>query len=314
MDIRSRLIQRFTGFCVALLLLFFVRNVSAAITYAHSQTVQNNTGQTVNDLHVDTFYGPTGDAPTAPPFDPGTFAGQTITFPSTGGVVGAGEKVKVSWTSKNSGDVIDFDTSGNLIGSWTLNDKDVGKKGTVGSAANLRQIFEDLGGGMMLLLVENMGANAVTYTDLGLFNGADAAFFTPGDFVDGLLTGIPVDLLTPSDGIFDPGFTQLAKFSPTRLHNEYWGVSVRIDGDLFADAGRNDVSAPPTWTLLSLGVLLLLVVRRSEPGSRLWRAAADGRGRPIERFKWRLVTGVLGLPQQEKIKKTRLFDTLIHTC
>lgn len=226
MDIRPSLIHRVPGFWAALVLLSVVGEVSAATTYARSQTVQNNTGMAVNDLHVNTFYVPAGDAPTAPPFAPGIVAGQTLTFPSTNGaVVEAGGKVNVSWTSTRSG------------------------------------------GGLMLL-VENMGAHPVTYSDLELVNGADDAFFTPGDFVNGLLTGVPVDLLTPSGGIFDAGITQLAKLSATLLHSEYWGVSVRIDEDLFVDAGRGDVRQPPTWTLLSLGVLLLFGVRREKATKR----------------------------------------------
>jgi len=259
MSIRSSLVHAVPGFWVGVLLLSLAGAAWADFllpNHSHTQTVRNN-GAPANDLHVNLIHVATGSAPTAPPFAPGATGALTISF--AGGTVAAGGAATVSWQSKFASDTLHPITPGN----WTFNG--VASGNVTLASVNLRPLYEDLGGGTVLVLVENTGTSAVAYTQLQLSNGADAAFFTPGDYVAGLATGTPVTLLAPASGVFAPGVTQIAVFSPTLLSNQYAGGSVLIDGDLYAHAAN--VPEPQTWTLFAVGALLVLGLRRLRVGA-----------------------------------------------
>ncbi len=256
MYVRSSLLHAVSVLSVGALSLGFAGGAWADFllpNHSHTQTARNNTGAAANDLHVNLVHVATGSAPTAPPFAPGATGGLSMTF--AGGTVPAGGTATVSWQSKFASDLLDPTDPGN----WTFNGAASGNV-TVASL-NLVPVYVDLGGGNVLVRINNIGASAVAYSNLQIFNGADAAHFTPADYVAGLTTGTPVALLIQPQGTFAPGLTDVASFAPTVSPAQYSGGSMLIDGGLYAQAGA--VPEPATWALFAVGAALLLALRRS---------------------------------------------------
>lgn len=156
---------------------------------------------------------------------------------------------------------------------WTFNGVKIGGV-AIPLASVIAQPNPD---GTVTVSLSNSSPSALAYSGLAIYLGADVTNDTGTDLAAWLSTGTPLassNLLVASSGMFPPGITPVAVFTPSSTTNLFDGGFATIDGDPFVVAapGGSLAGIPgaslPVWSSIGFALILLGTVWRFSTSQR----------------------------------------------